>query len=285
LRIGILASGSLGLEVLKKVLNVFRPQFLATDHSSVGLVSFAAAQQIPLFKGNPRNGKLRQFLDNCPVDLIFSINYVFLIERDVLQVVRHAINFHGSLLPKYRGRTPHVWAIINNEKVTGVTAHLIDEECDTGPVIMQREIEIGDADTGGDLLKKFTIIYPEILREIYADALKGNLQFRHQDTSRATYFGKRTPEDGRIDWNWQKERIYNWVRAQANPYPGAFTSLDNHKIVIDRVAFHDGGFAYDDPNGLIKSLDPLLVKSPNGLVELRDVREGRGVIMLDKILA
>src|SRR5690606_11116288 len=101
------------------------------------------------------------------VDVLFSINYLFLIERDVLSQDPRVVNLHGSLLPKYRGRTPHVWAIINNESHTGVTAHLVDEGCDTGPIILQREVPIEYTDTGATILLKFSSLYPEIIADVY----------------------------------------------------------------------------------------------------------------------
>ncbi len=105
---------------------------------------------------------------------------------------------------------------------------------------------------------------------------KGNIILKHQNDSFATYFGKRTPEDGQINWNWQKERIYNWVRAQSFPYPGAFTMLKGQKIVVDKISYSEYGFNSNMPNGLILKNKPLiLVKTPNGVVELTKIRNNQ----------
>jgi methionyl-tRNA formyltransferase len=86
-------------------------------------------------------------------------------------------------------------------------------------------------------------------------------------------FGKRTPEDGLIDWNWQKERIRNWVRAQAYPYPGAFTYYDKQKVIIDEVAYTNSGFNSNMKNGLILAVKPKLeVKTPNGALVINKMR-------------
>jgi methionyl-tRNA formyltransferase len=103
---------------------------------------------------------------------------------------------------------------------------------------------------------------------------KDKLNLNKQDHEKATFFGKRTPEDGRIDWNWQKERIYNWVRAQAYPYPGAFSYINNQKITIDKIQYSDLGFNNEMPNGLILQTKPnILVKTPNGVIKLLNIRE------------
>jgi methionyl-tRNA formyltransferase len=176
-------------------------------------------------------------------------------------------------LPKYRGRTPHVWAIINGEKETGITAHMMEEGCDTGDIVLQEKLNILEDFTGADILNEFKRIYPEMILELIRQIENKELKPVEQDNSRATYFGKRSPEDGQINWNWQKERIYNWVRAQAHPYPGAFTLLNNQKIIIDKISYSDYGFDNEMPNGLIVKNEPtILVKTPNGAVELTQVR-------------
>ena len=184
-----------------------------------------------------------------------------------------ALNIHGSLLTKYRGRTPHVWAIINNELETGITAHLIEEGSDTGDIIEQIKINIDCYDTGADILNKFNDHYLDLLNLVLTKARLGKLTFRKQRNECATYYGKRTADDGKINWNWQKERIFNWIRAQASPYPGAFTYYNGNKIIIDKIKYTEIGFTNEMSNGLVISTIPFLVKTPNGVVELCKVRK------------
>lgn len=287
MKIGILASGRLGLTVLKECREFLSPVFIATDKNSNAVIEYARENLIPLFIGNPRDGELKKFLsDQDKLSIIFSINYLYLVESDIISRVDYIINFHGSLLPKYRGRAPHIWAIINNETVTGITAHLIDENCDTGAILLQKIIEIKSGDTGGDLLIKFEKLYPKMIAEILSRYKNGNLDNYKidQDNSKATYFGKRAFTDGQINWNWEKERIYNWIRAQSAPYPGGFTYLNSKKIIIDKIAFSDFGFNYDMPNGLIlDDKNRIIVKTPNGAVELINVRENRKLCKKHKI--
>lgn len=274
LTIGLLCSGELGLNTLKALSNYFTPQFIFTNKYSVGIIDFAKNNNIPVFIGNPRKKDPSLFLKQFKTDVIFSINYIFIVEENLLNHPSfYSVNLHGSLLPKYRGRTPHVWAIINGEKETGVTAHLMEDRCDTGDIILQKKIKIRKSFTGADVINVFKNIYPDIILELIEQIETGRIQQKKQDNSKATYFGRRTPEDGQIDWNWQKERIYNWVRAQAFPYPGAFSYINGEKMIIDKIKFSDYGFKDSIPNGQVIKVKPeVLVKTPNGVVELVDVR-------------
>jgi methionyl-tRNA formyltransferase len=281
-KIGLLASGGLGYSILQQIGSSYDLSFVMTDKGSDLIQDFCRINKIPCFAGNPRNGNSNDFLAAKSCDILVSINYLFLIEQNIIDIPKIlAFNIHGSLLPKYRGRTPHVWSIINNEIATGITAHMIDSGCDTGDVLEQVQIDIDSKDTGATILKKFEEHYfplvVKVLNKIEADEL-----IRHpQDNSKATYFGKRTPEDGLINWSWQRERIYNWVRAQSFPYPGAFTFYLNNKVVIDWIELDDYGFDYNVPNGTIVTNDPIRIKTPNGLVKITKFRNSINNIIVN----
>ncbi|HBL78247.1 MAG: hypothetical protein A2W90_16670 [Bacteroidetes bacterium GWF2_42_66] len=275
LRVGFLCSGALGLQTLKALNRSLLPQFIFTDKNSVDIIEFAGKHSIPIFVGNPRKNVPSSFLKIFDTDIIFSINYLFIVEENIMNHPRlYAINFHGSLLPKYRGRTPHVWAIINGEKETGITAHIMEKGCDTGDILSQKKIEIQENDTGANILERYKAIYPQMVEELIEKIEGNSIKRVKQDNTKATYFGKRTPGDGQINWNWQKERIRNWVRAQADPYPGAFTKINNSKLTINQIRFTEHGYDESMPNGLILATNPkIMVKTPNGVVELTKTRE------------
>ncbi len=278
---GILASGGLGATCLGIIQQMSQVGFVMTDKGSDGIIAFCQEKNIPLFVGNPRKGKATAFMANKPIDVILSINYLFIVEHDIINHPSlYAINFHGSLLPRYRGRTPHVWAIINNEKETGITAHLITEGCDEGDIVYQEKLAIEPAFTGAQILSLFNQSYPHIIRKVMEMIENNTIKPVPQDHSKATWFGKRTPEDGRINWSWQKERIYNWVRAQAKPYPGAFTFRENDKIIIHQISFSDYGFHADMPDGMILTTDTQpIIKTPNGAIAITDMVLHTGVVL------
>lgn len=267
---GILASGTLGLQCVAFVCKKRKVSFVLTDKQSIGIINFCDQYSIPVFARNPRNGKALSFISAFSADVLLSINYLFIIENDIIRFPKIcAINFHGSLLPKYRGRSPHIWAIINNEIETGITAHLITEGCDEGDILYQEKIPIPPKAIGADILQIFSEKYPFVITYVINTLENGEAIFIQQDENKATWFGKRSPEDGIINWNWHKERIYNWVRAQAKPYPGAFTFYKNIKIIIHNIEFCDLGFLYNEPNGKILSggTEPV-IKTPNGAIKL-----------------
>lgn len=279
MQLGVLVSGSLGNSVLKYLDTIYPIIFVMTDKKSTSIINFCTDNKIKVFVGNPRKGRCRDFIKNLDIDVLISINYLFIIEKELISLPKRlAFNIHGSLLPKYRGRTPHVWAIINNEHETGITAHLIDEGCDTGDIIEQIVIRIGENDTGADILSKFTENYIPLVKTVLDKISSESIVLRKQEHNKASFFGRRTPEDGRINWNWHKERINNWVRAQADPYPGAYTYINDQKITIDKIQYSDFGFNYDMQNGLILQTKPnILVKTSNGVIKLVTIREQENI--------
>jgi len=266
-------SGALGLKCLDFVYNFSRVSFVLTDKKSLAIVEYCVKNNIPHFIGNPRNGKVFVFIKDYAVDVILSINYLFIIDSDLIRFPRkYAINFHGSLLPKYRGRTPHIWSIINNEKETGITAHVITEECDKGNIVYQEKIQISPDTTGGHLLEQFIKLYPIIIKKVVSMIENDQIILVEQDETMATWFGKRTPEDGEINWNWQKERIYNWVRALSSPYPGAFTYYNNSKVIIHKIEYSEMGFDFKQENGtILNGGSQPIIKTPNGAVKLSTI--------------
>ena len=285
INVSLLISGKLGFLVLKKLMNFCVIEHIATDKNSLDIITFANKYKIPLFIGNPRKGKLATFIKDNKTKILLSINYLFLIEEDVISKFEFPINFHGSLLPKYRGRTPHVWAIINNEKKTGITAHFIDKDCDSGDILLQRGVDILEDDTGGSILEKFFELYPKMVVEVILQLDTKSYKRVKQNNNDATFYDKRTPVDGKIDWNWHKDRIRNWVRAQAQPYPGSFTYFNGERIIIDKISYSNQGFNNDMPNGMVIKCNPKpIIKTPNGAVVLEEVRDKNIRFVKNKIL-
>jgi methionyl-tRNA formyltransferase len=263
-------SGLLGHKVLKYLYVRENINAVLTDKKSIDIINFCNQYMIPYFAGNIRYEVGYEFVKNYQNNILLSINYIFLFDQRTINLFVHKFNVHGSLLPKYRGRTPHVWAIINNEKKAGITIHEITLECDAGDVFLQREVPIAYSDTGGIILEKYFYHYPKLVEQFLQLFREQKLLPRKQEHDLATYFDKREPEDGKIDWNWQWERIYNWVRALAPPYPGAFSYLDNNKIIINKISFSDFGFFQKTANGTIIAYikNGFIVKTPNGCIEV-----------------
>lgn len=228
--------GKLGLECLKKLEKEgYQIKYILThlDNSEDGVDTYALSKGYEYSYKDMRKhlDEFRHLFTEYKNTLLISINYKFILSKEVLNLVGTAINIHGSLLPKYRGRTPHVWSIINGEKNSGITCHLIDEGVDTGDIITQIEIPILQEDTGYSLLKKFEEKYPEILIKSL-EKIKMKCNLIKQDETKASYFGKRIPEMGYVDFSQPFIKIKNFIRAQTKPYPGAYYFLPNGKKII-----------------------------------------------------
>jgi len=165
--------------------------------------------------------------------IIYSFSYRHLIPENVLALASlGAFNLHPSLLPAYRGRAPVNWVLVNGERETGVTLHHMVARADAGDIVGQRAVAIDDSDNALTLYRKLVPLGVELVEELHPKIVAGNPPRRKMDISKGSYFGRRKPEDGRIDWGWPARRIFNLVRAVTHPYPGAFCLVDGQKLMV-----------------------------------------------------
>lgn len=159
-------------------------------------------------------------------ELLFSFYYRGVLPEEILEIPRlGAYNVHGSLLPKYRGRAPVNWAILKGETQTGATLHVMTARPDAGDIVDQEAVPIGPDDTAAEVQRRVTEAAVRVLERRLEDLKAGRVPRRPQEESAATRFGKRRPEDGRIDWSRTAREIHDLVRAVTHPYPGAFTDV------------------------------------------------------------
>jgi len=182
---------------------------------------------------NPNSPEVIAQLKDCQADFLFSFYYRTMLSRAVLETVkRSAFNMHGSLLPKYRGRVPVNWAIIQGEVETGATLHVMNEKPDNGAIVDQFTVPILPDDTGAQVFNKVTVAAELVLDRCLPDLVAGKAKFTPQDLSKGAYFGGRKAEDGRINWQQPARVIHNLVRAVSKPYPGAFFDIVQGQIII-----------------------------------------------------
>ena len=170
------------------------------------------------------------------LDLIVCVNFDQILKKDIINLPTiGCINTHASLLPKYRGRAPLNWAMINGEEYSGVTVHFIDEGIDTGDIILQEKIKIDEDYYISDLLNKVKNIYPKIVLNAIRALESNNLNLIKPDLSKGFYVNKRSKDDGKIDFSKPSKDIMNFIKAISKPYPGAFLYNNNKKIIIWRA--------------------------------------------------
>ncbi len=202
-------------------------------------------------------------------EVLLSCYYRHMISEKVLAVPRRAaLNLHGSLLPRYRGRCPVNWQILHGETVGGVTLHHMVRQADAGDIVGQRAVAIAPDDTAYALFRKLEPAAEELLREMMPRVMEGTAPRIPQDHSLADYFGGRRPEDGRIDWEWPAGRIYNLIRAVAWPYPGAFSILDGKKILVWWGEVREGGETHGPPGTVTAVGEERWVQTGEGRLKL-----------------
>jgi len=173
-------------------------------------------------------------------DLFVVVAYGQILTQSILEIPKYgAINVHASLLPKYRGAAPIAWVILNGEKVTGVTTMMIDEGMDTGDILLQAEISIGEEETAETLHNRLSLLGAQLLTETVARMKAGGIRPSPQDHSRATYAPPLRKEDGRIDWTREAREIDRQVRA-FNPWPGAFSEWEGRLLKIWKGEVREG---------------------------------------------
>lgn len=197
---------------------------------------------------------------------IFSFYYRNMITAEVLAIPRRgALNLHGSYLPRYRGRVPVNWAVINGERETGATLHYMVEKPDAGDIVDQERVEIGFTDTAHDVFGKVTDAAVTVLARTWRLLQQGTAPRVPMVLSEGNYCGGRKPADGLIDWTSSAVQIYNLIRGVTHPYPGAFTYLDGKRLTIWQAWPVEGN---GEP-GRILSLSPLLAATGQGFLEIR----------------
>jgi len=155
------------------------------------------------------------------------------LEKAWLEVPRRgALNMHGSLLPKYRGRAPVHWAILNGESVTGASLHYMVEKPDAGALVDQQSVPILENDTALDVSRNVAAAAEQVLRRSLPKLVAGSAEARTLDLTQGSYFGRRRPEDGRIDWRGTARAVHDLVRAVAPPFPGAFTEVNGCRLAV-----------------------------------------------------
>ena len=170
-------------------------------------------------------------------DYIFSFYYRFMIPAEILACAKiAALNMHGSLLPKYRGRAPVNWAILHGETETGATLHIMEAKPDAGDIVGQAVVKIDPNETATDVFGKVTSAAVKVIEEVLPSLLQGKVPRKRNELDKGSYFGGRKPADGQIHWHRTALQIHNLVRAVAPPYPGAFTDHQGKTMLVARTS-------------------------------------------------
>lgn len=271
---------------LHAVVTVNDEKDVATRSKLADFRALAAAHDLPL-EVLERPSELAAAIERHRPELCIVVGWYWRIGADVLHAVPAGfVGFHGSRLPEYRGGSPLVWALINGRKETAMTMFYLTEVMDAGDVLAQEPIAIGADDTIADVLAAASGAIDRMVRATLPSLLRGEAGATSQDDSAVSYVAMRNPEDGEIDWGAPAGRVYDFVRAQTHPYPGAFTTLaDGRRLRVwsaERVEA-----PYWGPPGKVAEVrdGSVVVTCGEGAILLRTVEaDDEGEVPADRLL-
>ncbi|AUZ67227.1 bifunctional UDP-4-amino-4-deoxy-L-arabinose formyltransferase/UDP-glucuronic acid oxidase ArnA [Citrobacter amalonaticus] len=256
------------------------------ENTFFGSVSRLAAEAgIPVYAPDDVNHPIwAERISQLAPDVIFSFYYRHLLSDAILeQAPAGAFNLHGSLLPKYRGRAPLNWVLVNGESETGVTLHRMVNRADAGAIIGQQRVAISPDDTALTLHHKLCQTARQVLEQALPAIKRRETRDVLQNESDATYFGRRTPEDSFLTWNRPATTLHNMVRAVAAPWPGAFSYSGTQKFTIWSSRIHSQPQTAQP--GTVISVAPLLIACSEGALEVMTGQAGNGITMQGEQLA
>src|SRR6266404_463271 len=240
-RVLFLGSKSLGLRCLSEIYRS-NPQVLVgvvtfDDREDVRTCfsefhSFCVKNRIDLFIASDRK-HADELIAKLQPDLCLLIGWYWIVgEKTLLSVPKGCLGIHFSLLPKYRGWSPLVWAMLRGESETGVSLFTLTNEIDAGALWDQRCVPIHFNDDVASVLAVLEDAAVDMLKQKYPGILDGSVVPWEQRSDDASYCARRLPADGLLDWNQSSWRVYDAIRSQTMPYPGAFTFLGDLKVTI-----------------------------------------------------
>ncbi|AGN86149.1 bifunctional UDP-4-amino-4-deoxy-L-arabinose formyltransferase/UDP-glucuronic acid oxidase ArnA [Enterobacter sp. R4-368] len=261
------------------------PDSANENHFFGSVARIAAERGIPVYAPDDVNHSLwvDRIRDLNP-DVIFSFYYRNLLCDNILNTARiGAFNLHGSLLPAYRGRAPLNWVLVNGESETGVTLHRMVSRADAGAIIAQQRVAIAENDEALSLHRKLAEAAKGMLASVLPTIKTQTFSETAQDDSKASYYGRRTPEDGRLDWEKPAQTLQNLVRAVSDPWPGAYSYAGTHKFIVWKSRVRTD--VAPARAGTVLSVSPLLVACGDGALEILTGQMDNGVYMQGAQLA
>jgi len=252
-----------------------------------GSVAAAAAEYgiTVITPADANTPELQRRISDLRPDFIFSFYYRSMLGVELLSLApRGALNMHGSMLPKYRGRAPVNWAILRGERETGATLHYMVERADAGEIVDQLAVPILQDDDAREVFAKVTVAAETVLARSLPGLIAGTAPRRAQPIEPGQYFGRRRPEDGRIDWSWPARRIHDLVRAVAPPFPGAFAHVGGQRWEIYKSRVTDRTTAPPQQAQLVSEQGRCYVECCDGSVlQLVTVATAAGLLDLQAL--
>jgi len=242
------------------------------------LDEFTDVNNIPLHRVQSINkSEVKTQLRGYEPDLLFVVGWSRLVEQDVIDIPSTAaLGMHPAPLPRGRGRAPLAWSVIKGLDETALSFFHLVEEPDAGDLVGQEPLSIELDDDAASMYEKVVDAGRKLIHRYYPDFASGNVPRTPQDESKATWWPKREPKYGIIDWNLSPWEIYNWIRGQTRPYPGAYSYLNGDRITIWSANPPSDEPSFVQPGEIVYyEGDVLGVGAWEGIIELTEVQVGQ----------
>lgn len=236
-----------------------RPAGRGDRMHSPPIKQFAIDNKLPLEQPlKIRTQQAKDLFASYAADVVVVVAYGRILPAEFLRAPRRGcINVHFSLLPLYRGAAPANWAIVNGEAKTGVTTMFIEEDLDTGPILLQRESEIGETETAPELMQRLSVLGADLLSETLKQL--DTLTPRPQHSDAATFAPMLKKEDGIVDWSRDAPHIERCVRG-FQPWPTAHTSHNRRRLIVWKATAEASALLAQSGEVIFAHGDDLLVK-------------------------
>ena len=251
-------------------------------HTAIG--EFAISKGLNFIELDNFDNNSFKKLESLKVDIFIVVAFRILPEKFLSIPNICSINLHGSILPQYRGAAPIQWALMNGDKVTGVSVFKIEKRVDSGKIISQKQIVIEDSDNFYSLSEKLSNLGAEILIDALNKFQENRIEYKEQDLSLITKAPKINKKMLQINWAWSAEKINNWVRGLA-PLPGMVTIYNNRKLKLIKTAFENRSIDSIPGSIITASNVKLEVCTGKGILSILELQqEGKTVLSIENFL-
>ncbi len=253
-----------------KKFQISYSQSLVTNFNFADLSEIAESNSISFYNLNSgmNEEKLQDWIESLEIEIILVIGWYHMIPKNLLEKYL-CVAAHASLLPNYRGGAPLVWAVISGEKLTGVTLFKMNEGVDSGPIILQEKFSISESDTIRDLQVKAESSTLTLVEQFFRSFPKIELK-PQSNLEQSLVYKQRNPLDGRINFFDNAGHLYNFIRAQTKPYPGAFLQVEAIFLMIWSSQVIDLKMNLTNVGKLVQDSKSLFLICAQGTLKLND---------------
>ncbi|MCV7413678.1 methionyl-tRNA formyltransferase [Mycobacterium florentinum] len=263
-----------GHKTLQALIDLEHEVMLAVTHPasdesykaiwSAPVDELARKHGIPLHVTETVDAETIDLVKRAEPDVIVVNSWYYRMPAELYNLPPHGtLNFHDSLLPRFTGFSPVLWALISGESEFGLTVHRMDDGLDTGDILVQRAVPIGPTDTGTELVLRGMDLIPDVLAEALTALESGVAVFRPQNKSERSYFHKRSERDSLIDWSWPAEDLERFVRALSDPYPRAYCFYRGERIEILEARVSDACYGGTPGRVMVQEEGGVVACGPN----------------------